>query len=197
MSKGELFRQARIWHGYLSALAFAAMLFFAVTGLMLNHPGWLKVETAPPVRSSLTLSATELAAVKTAKAPAEALVATVGPRIKLVGALKDSDVSGADLFVRLQGVRGSSDLRADLDSGRVTATVEADHPVSVLNGLHRASLAGAPWRFFVDAAAIALILVSLIGLVLFFSLRMRLKSSLALIAAGIAAMVGLFLLTVP
>ena len=36
-----LYRQCRAWHGYLSAFAFIALMFFSATGILLNHPDWI------------------------------------------------------------------------------------------------------------------------------------------------------------
>ena len=53
--KGEFYRLARDWHGYLSALAFLALIFFASTGVLLNHPGLLQGEPPAPVETAFTL----------------------------------------------------------------------------------------------------------------------------------------------
>src|SRR5690242_20539981 len=38
--KISFYRQCRLWHGWLSAFAFLALMFFSATGLLLNHPEW-------------------------------------------------------------------------------------------------------------------------------------------------------------
>lgn len=196
ISRGEVYRQARIWHGYLSAIAFLALMFFAVTGILLNHPGWPKVTPPAPVETRLTLSAVDLAAVKAAAEPGLVLVTFAAAKTDLAGAFKEGEAVGDDLFVRLQGVRGSSDLRANLLTGEVEVLVERNHPVAIFNGLHRGEQAGAAWRFLIDAFGVVLIVLSLIGYVLFLSLRFRLKTALALTAASLIVMVGVFLAAV-
>jgi hypothetical protein len=38
----DFYRHARYVHGWLSAFAFIALFFFALTGLFLNNPDWFK-----------------------------------------------------------------------------------------------------------------------------------------------------------
>jgi len=196
LTKGEFYRQCRIWHGYLSAFAFLALLFFSITGILLNHPNWLKVELAPLAESQITLTAEELAGLKAAKEPGPHLVKLVSPKARLLGTLRNADIAGPDVYVRMQGVRGSSDLVGNLETGVVRVTVEKQHPIAVFNGLHRGELASAPWRAIIDIAGVVLILMALIGYVLFFSLRFRLRTALVLTAGSLAAMVGVFVMLV-
>lgn len=196
-SKGEFYRQCRIWHGYLSAFAFLALLFFAITGVLLNHPDALKVRVPPPIEKELTLTPAQITGLKAAPQPAPLLVKIVAPQAPLKGRLKDSEAVGDELFVRLQGVRGSSDLRADLATGKVSVVVEAQHPVAVANALHRGELAAPAWRLIIDIAAIVLIALSLVGYVLFLSLRFRLRTALALTGISLVAMIAVFLAATP
>lgn len=197
VSRGEFYRQCRIWHGYLSAFAFLALLFFAVTGILLNHPDALKVRVPPPAEKTLTLTPAEVASLKAAPQPAPVLVKIVAPRVRLKGRLKDSEAVGDELFVRMQGVRGSSDLRADLAAGTVSVVVEAQHPIAVANALHRGELAASAWRLVIDIAAVVLIALSLVGYVLFLSLRFRLRTALVLTGLSLAAMLAVFLAATP
>lgn len=196
-SKGEFYRQCRIWHGYLSALAFLALIFFSATGILLNHPGLLSFGAPEPVEHPFTLSPDELAQVRAAQEPARELAAIADKRFDLAGAYRNGEVSGEDVFINLQGVRGSSNIRANLVSGAADIVIERQDAATVLNELHRGEHAGDTWRLAIDIIAILLIAVSLIGFLLFLSLRFRLRTSLALMAASLAALIGLFVFAVP
>jgi hypothetical protein len=197
LSKGEFYRLCREWHGYLSALAFAALIFFSATGILLNHPGLLQVNAAAPVEQTFRLEAAQIAAVRAAAAPAEELARIADGRFELAGAFREGEVAGEDVFVRMQGVRGFSDVRGNLASGEVTVYVEREPAVGVLNALHRGEHAGAAWRLAIDVIGALLIVTSIIGFILFLSLRLRLWTSLALTGAGLIVMAGLFLAAVP
>lgn len=192
MSKGDLYRWSREWHGYLSAFAFLALIFFAGTGILLNHPGMLQGEAPAPVEASFTLNADELAAVKAAQEPGLVLAGIAGKRAELAGTYRSGEVAGDDVFVNLQGVRGRSDVTGNLASGAVTVHVEREDAVGVANGLHRGEHAGDAWRFFIDAIAVVLLAMSVLGLILFFSLRFRLRTMLALLGTSAILMAGLF-----
>ena len=196
-SKGDFYKLCREWHGYLSALAFIALIFFAATGILLNHPGLLGGGAPEPVEQAFKLDADQIAAVKAAPVPGEALARIAGEKVKLAGAYSDSDVSGDDVFVRLQGVRGTSDLRGNLATGDVSVYVERAPAVGMLNELHRGERAGAAWRFAIDVIAVLLIVTSLIGFVLFLSLRFRLRTSLVLVSLGAIGLIGVFVIAVP
>lgn len=197
LSKGGFYRLCREWHGYFSALAFAALIFFSVTGILLNHPGLLGGEAPAPVETTFTLDAAQIAAVRRAAVPGEELARIADAQVELVGAYSDGELSGDDVFVRMLGVRGTSDVRGNLATGEVNVYVEREPALSAMNELHRGERAGAAWRLAIDVIAGLLIVTSLIGFVLFLSLRFRLWTSLALTGAGLIVMVGLFVLAVP
>jgi hypothetical protein len=195
--KGEFYRQMRLWHGYLSAFAFVALMFFSATGLFLNHPEWFKPasKTAPVV--NVMLSPAELAQAKAAKDPAHAIADVVGKKTKLVGVFSSGEVLDGSALIRLESVKGSSDLEADLTSGKVGVTVERHDTVTVINELHRGKNGSPAWKLVIDAVAIVVLCLSVLGYILFFSLRFRLRTSLILTAVSIVAMIGVFLFLTP
>lgn len=196
-SRGDFYKLCREWHGYLSALAFVALIFFSATGILLNHPGLLGGGAPEPVEQAFKLDAAQIATVKAAPVPAEALAKIAEGKVKLAGAYSDGDVSGDDVIARLQGVRGTSDVRGNLATGEVSVYVEHAPAIGMLNELHRGERAGATWRFAIDVIAALLIVTSLIGFVLFLSLRFRLRTALVLTGLGAALMIGLFVAAVP
>lgn len=196
--KGELYRQSRAWHGWLSAFAFLALMFFALTGLLLNHPEWFApTNHEQPVEWTLVLSADELARARTVADPARALAEAVGRRRDLRGAYQSGEILDGEAMIRLEGVTGSSDLIVDLVSGEAEATISRADLVTTLNELHRGKNAGAAWKLVIDTSAIVILALSLIGYVLFFSLRFRLRTSLILTGASLATLGGVFFLFVP
>ena len=185
----SFYRLCRDWHGYLSAIAFVWLLFFAATGILLNHPAWLKQNVAP-TEKSVILAPGELAALKAAKTPAPAAVDLLRGRMGLSGDITSSEVVGTQIFVRLRGARGASDLQLDLTSGKASASVERFAMGTMLEELHRGEQAGPVWRALIDVSGGLLIATSLIGLLIYFSMRLRLATALILMGVGLAAMVG-------
>lgn len=196
MKKGDFFRYCRIVHGWLSALAFLLLCFFSFTGMILNHPGWLSGNAPPPVESKLTLTTEELDAIREAEVPGEKLAELVSEKTDVKGGYSSGDQVGRELFVRLRGVRGQTDIRAHMPSGNVTVIAEGMPTMSILNELHRGEHAGAKWRLLIDVTAIVLIVLSIIGFMIFLSLRFRLRTALILMAASTIGAVSLFLVAV-
>ena len=196
MTKAEFYRLCRDWHGYLSAFAFLALLFFAATGILLNHPEWLGGTAPEPVEMEFTLSPEETAGIGSAAEPARRLTEIAAGRTELAGTFRDGEAVGADVFARLQGVSGLTDVRANLETGAVTVFVEKAAPLTVLNELHRGEHAGGAWRLAIDIMGGVLIALSLLGYAIFLSLRFRVRTALALTAASAIVFGGLFVLAV-
>ena len=196
----EFYRQCRLWHGYLSAFSFLALIFFAGTGITLNHADFTQMRPPMSVEKPFTLTPAEIAALRSAPDPAPVLMDIAGKRIALQGRLgpfEGNDVIVEDqAFLRLQGVRGGSEIRANLRTGAADVVVERQYPVEVINGLHRADRAGPVWRAFVDLIAVIMIVLAVVGFALFLSMRYRLRTALMLAALSLVTMVGLFFATV-
>lgn len=190
--KFRIYRQCRIWHGYLSAFAFAALLFFATTGLILNHPDWFASDAPPLEETTFTLTQSQLQQLRAAQAPAELLARIAAEHATLRGEYKDGTAAGDQIFVRLQGARGSADIRADTTDGSVVVASEAATTVAVMNALHRGETAGAAWRLSIDVMAIVLIVVALAGYAIFLSMSGKLRTALLISAASIAVAIVLF-----
>lgn len=183
------YRQCRLWHGYLSAFAFGALLFFAATGIALNHPDWFAGNEPQRPSAQFTLRGSELQELQRASAPAPLLTRMVSERTRLYGAVQDSETEADQVFVRLRGTRGSSDIRANLRDGTIIVVSERTTPTGFLNALHRGEQAGAAWRTFIDVVAGLLILLSLVGYVIFFSMSARLTTALVITGVSVLAIV--------
>jgi len=191
--KHRVYRQCRLWHGYLSAFAFIVLLFFSVTGILLNHPGWFVAERprSEPVR--ITLTPAQLQELHAAQRPAERLVTMLAKQTTIYGEYEDGDAEQGQIMVRLRGARGSSDINANLGDGSVMIVTERATTTGMLNALHRGEHAGASWRLFIDIAAGVLIVLSLLGYAIFFSLiSKRLRTALIITGLSAAGIVVLF-----
>lgn len=195
--KGEFYRQMRLWHGYLSAFAFVALMFFSATGLFLNHPEWFKPASKAAAPLTLTLTPAELVEAKATKDPARTIADLVGHKTRLIGVFTSGEVLDGSALIRLESVKGSSDLEADMATGKVAVTVERHDPVTVINELHRGKNGSPAWKLVIDAVAVIVLALSLLGYILFFSLRFRLRTSLILTGVSIVVLVGVFLFLTP
>jgi hypothetical protein len=197
INKGDIFRVSRMLHAYLSAFAFLALIFFSATGILLNHPEWFDGYQPAEHRTTVSLSPPELAAAKAAPDQGRALAALLQTKTSLVGAYASGDIQGREALLRLEGPKGSSDIDLDLSTGRAEVKVARANLPAIIQDLHRGKNSGKVWSLVIDASAYLVIALSLIGYILFFSLRFRLKTSLILTAASLAALAAIAVWLVP
>lgn len=186
----DFYRQSRTLHAWLSAFAFLILMFFSVTGLLLNHPEWFDAQKSTQ-EASLTLSATQLAELQALENPTDRLLQTVRAETAVIGRLKSSEVLADEVMIRLASPTGTTDISLLLDSGEVLVNTEKATTVSLLNDLHRGKDVGGLWRWLIDLSAIIILLLSVAGYVLFFSLKSRKATSLWLTAGSLLLIIAL------
>ncbi len=183
-------RSARWLHLYLSMVSFGIILFFAVTGLTLNHSDWfasaMKTRQMHGQLNPALLHADSSAIIRTLRLR-EHLHGTVDePRI---------DDSGVSFTFKAPGY--SADVTVDRPAGTYTVTEVRNGFAAVMNDLHRGHDAGHAWSLLIDACAILLTLVSLTGLLLLWFVYKRRSSGLVLASLGIAFCLLLYRVLVP
>ena len=189
--KGAFYRLCRMLHAYLSAFAFLALIFFSATGLMIDHPEWLQGR-GKETEFKLTLPPAALAEARRAKDPNAALAAVVAKMTPLAGVYRSGEMEDTQVDLRFEGVKGSSTVLVDTQTGQADVTIERPTALTVIGDLHRGKNASLPWRMVIDASAIVVLALSIIGYVLFFSLRFRLRTSLILTGVSLLALLAIF-----
>lgn len=164
--------------------------------ILLNHPDWFAGDKTPD-RSTITLSAEQLAVARSAADTPRALLEMVRSQVALRGAFSDGFVENGAATIRLHGVKGTSDIVVDLASGGAEVSVQRPGVVTILNELHRGVMSGPVWKAVIDIVAGIILILSLIGYLLFFSLRFRLRTSLFLTGMSLGIMAILFAAFVP
>jgi hypothetical protein len=168
-------------HIYTSMISLMVVLFFAATGVTLNHPDWLAGERTEEVTGTLP------AAWKTPTGidwlvVAEYLRATRGVH-GTVADRKADDREGALTF-RAPGY--SADCFIDMRDGSYKLTTSYQGAVGVLNDLHRGRDAGRAWAWLIDVAGVFLVLLSVTGLgLLWYLKKVRLKGLVTLVAGAL------------
>ena len=173
-------------HIYTSMVSLLVVLFFAATGVTLNHPDWLATERTDEVSGTLPPT------WKSAKGidwlvVAEHLRATNGVH-GTVADRREDDREGSLTF-RAPGY--SADAFIDVRTGRYKLTTSYQGAVGVINDLHRGRDAGRAWAWLIDVAGIFLVFLSLTGLGLLFYLKKVRVKALVVMAAGAALVVVL------
>lgn len=159
---------------------------------MLNHPDWFGGESPPVQESEFQLTSQQLEEVRGSSTPAEVLARIAADHATLYGEYKDGTVAGDQVVVILQGVRGSSDIRASLMDGSVVVASEGAPALAQVNALHRGEAAGAVWRFSIDIMAVVMIAVALAGYAIFLSMGGKLRTALLITVGSILTAIVLF-----
>ena len=182
---------ARTLHIYLTMFAFLMMLFFAVTGLVLNHEDlFAGATTRREVRGALPAS---ILRGPDRLAVVEALRGSYGA----LGAVSTFDTDERTIHVELKGPGRETDAEIDRGTGAVTVTVEGKGMVIRLDDLHRGKDAGRAWSLIIDASAVLLLLGSLTGIMMWFALPRRRKLGVASLLIGVGVCAAIYVAFVP
>ena len=183
-------KAARWLHIYLSMASFAIVLFFAVTGLTLNHQEWFE-------------HAEKTSLVKGAMPPS---LLSKPDELRIVEYLRNTNhISGMVGEVRTDGDQISVSFRGPGYSADATITRATGHYDlvetrngfwAVMNDLHKGRDTGATWKWFIDVSAVLLTLVSLTGLALIFFLYKKRTAGLIVASAGLIVTLLLYRLCV-
>lgn len=179
-------------HIYLSMVSFAILLFFAATGITLNHQDWFG------------------GAARTAQYKGQVEQKWVGKDVDKLNvveflrkkhgvrsALSDFRVDDSQCTVSFKGPGYSADAFVDRSNGSYELTETRQGFVAVVNDLHKGRDTGTAWAVIIDVSAILMVLVSLTGLVLIFFLQKRRASGLLAVAIGAALCYLVYVVWVP
>ena len=171
---------SRWLHLYLSMVSFAVVLFFAVTGLTLNHAEWF----AGQVKESRFTGTVPAEWLQGAAPNQSAIVTTLRSAHGIKGAVSDFRADEGQISVSFKGPGYAADAFIDRDKGTYDLVETRNGFVAVMNDLHKGRDAGPGWSMLIDVSAVLLTLVSLTGLLLLFFVYKRRTSGLILVAAG-------------
>jgi uncharacterized protein len=174
---------ARWLHTYLSMLSFAILLFFAATGLTLNHAEWFDSHERPALYHG-TLNKAWVNTSDPGAVAKDEIVNYFRSTYRTKGALSDFHVDGDQCEVLFKGPGYEADATIDRETGKYDLTVSPFSLVAILNDLHKGRDTGKKWSIVIDFSAVLMTLVSLTGLTLIFFLNKRCFSGLLLVAVG-------------
>ena len=183
-------------HIYLSMISFAVVLFFAATGLTLNHP-----DSFADREHTTTYKGTVAGPLLHEQGGSEpdklGIVEFLRNTHKIKGAVSDFRMEEDQVSVSFKGPGYAADGFIQRDSGKYELVETRSGFVAVMNDLHKGRDTGKVWAGVIDAAAILLVLVSLSGLVLIWFVYKRRVSGLVLAAVFGAICIALYRMFVP
>jgi hypothetical protein len=195
-------------HIYLSMFGLAAVLFFSVTGLTLNHPNWFFAGAERSVQAEGRLPTKWLhARSSTASATDDPDPSRDVDKLEIVeqlrkshgirGALAEFRVDERECQVTFKGPGYAADAFIDRETGKYDLTQTYHGFIAVINDLHKGRDTGPVWSVLIDVSAIVMTVIALTGLVLLFYLKLRRIPGLVVTLVGTVVVIAVFLLGVP
>lgn len=166
----------RFLHVYTSMIAFLVILFFGVTGLLLNHPSWLFGDEV----TVTTLDGTLPDSVRTDDGGIEFLSVSEFVRNEhgVGGEVTNFDQVGGEGSINYTGPGFGATLRFDVAILDYELTVREEGFVNAMRDLHSGSDTGSVWGLVIDGSAIFLVVVAITGLGIQLFMKKRRRSAL-------------------
>lgn len=190
MQKKSFNALARWLHIYLSMFGFAALFFFAFTGITLNHPEWISGNQKVK-RVTGEIDPSLITAVDSTTATRDYVVQVIRSSHSIKARLSDFRVDDYECSVSFSGPGYSADGFIERSTGSYEMTITKAGLLGVLNDIHKGSDTATLWKWIIDISAIVMVVVSLTGFIMIFFISRRKQPGL--IAALIGAIMFLFL----
>jgi uncharacterized protein len=169
-------------HVYTSMFSLMIVLFFAITGITLNHPDWIFGQAESRKEMTGTLPATWRTNGKVNWLEViEHLRATNGVRGRAEDMREDSSTEASVSFAA-PGYRADSFINSKTGSYKLTVTAQG--VVTVMNDFHKGRDAGPVWAWLIDISGWFLVLLSVTGLGLLVYLKKFRVSALIAMLVG-------------
>ena len=179
-AKGQ--KVMRWLHVYASMVAFVVILFFGVTGILLNHPSWLFGDELVTTTAEGTLPTSVL----NDEGSIEFLAVSeyVRSEYDVGGDVTNFDQIDDEGSINYTGPGYGATVRFDTESLDYEVVVREEGFVNAMRDLHTGSDSGAVWSLVIDLSAAFLVFVAITGLGIQVFLRKRRRSALSWLAGG-------------
>lgn len=175
-----LIKWARTIHLYVTLFALIVILFFTITGFMLNHEDWFG--TSDP----RTISVEGTIPLPLLKEPDKlAIVELLRKDFQAVGAMSSFEVEEDQFRVifKRPGTEVSATIRRD--TGQTESTIQTRGFAGLLLDLHRGKSTGTPWSLLIDLTCVALATIAGTGIILWWTLKGRGRFGVFVILVGV------------
>ena len=175
-------------HIYLSMFTLLVVLFFALTGITLNHPEWVfgTEQTTTDYSGTLPEGWRQGETIDWLRV-AEYMRSEHGVH----GVLADYRADEVEGSISFKGPGYSADAYFDPVSGSYQLGVVQAGAVTILNDLHRGRDSGGAWKWLVDLSGVFLTVVALTGRGLLWYLKKLRVAALTTMTAGIVVLIFL------
>ncbi|MGM9475707.1 PepSY-associated TM helix domain-containing protein [Pedobacter sp. GSP4] len=195
--KKRLAGLSRWLHIYLSMVSFTILLFFAVTGLTLNHADWLTSGKELVTKDSGSVNLKWVNQADTSKINKLQLVEFLRDKHQVKGTLSDFRIDDRELSITFNGPGYVADSFIDRETGKYELSVTRMGVVAVINDLHKGRDSGKAWSWIIDISAILMTLVSISGIILICFIKKKRLSGFIIAGVGTIVCYLIYRLFVP
>jgi uncharacterized protein len=164
-------------------LSFAILLFFAATGLTLNHAEWFEGRVTTAGYQG-TMDASWMKTPDPKVVEQEKIVAYLRTAQAVKGDVSEFHIDDSQCEILFKGPGYEADASIDRGTGNYDLRVSRSSIIAVMNDLHKGRDTGGKWSAVIDFSAILMTLVSLTGLTLIFFLNKRRLTGLIIAVTG-------------
>jgi uncharacterized protein len=182
----------RTLHIYLTLLGLLVMLFFGVTGIILNHEEWFMSQT-PKVIERTTAIDPSLIQKNDKLGIVEKLRNSDGVR----GALAGFDDLPDAMVLRFESPGQIFNIEINKSDGKTHILNEIHSLWALLGNLHRGQGTGARWKWVLDITAGLVVIACVTGLILWITLPKRRKLGIIALLIGIVGTIVVYLICIP
>ncbi len=191
-------------HVYLSSLGLLALLFFAITGITLNHPDFFYSgeERIREFEGTIPLKWLGAENSDEDQDPTEgvdklAIVERLRNSHNIRGAVSEFSGDDYELVIGFAGPGYAADAFIEREDGSYNLTETSHGAIAIMNDLHKGRDSGKTWSWVIDITGAIMILASLSGFYLVLTFKKRKRSALLACAIGATVFVIIYLLWVP
>lgn len=181
----RLYNLARLTHLYTSMVSLLVVLFFAATGVALNHPEWTFGSASSEQTHQGSLPA---GWQKDGQVDWLRVAETLRARYGLKGSVSDTRNDTTQASIGFRAPAYAADAFIQMNDGTYSLKVVAQGPVAVLDDLHRGRDSGRAWAWVIDLSGGFLTLVAFTGLALSIFLRKTRRAALLTALGGAVVM---------
>jgi uncharacterized protein len=197
-SRSWWLHQLHLWHWLTGGASLSILLFFATTGFLLNHPGFIRgnssaQEMSVPLPTALLPVVAGAATAGSGPLPADLalwLTAVTGEPMQA----RLADYSEAEIWVDLPRPGGGGTILIDRATGDATLEITRQGWLAVAADLHKGRETGPAWALVIDLLALGSVAFALTGLALLALHAKARPATWPVTAGGFALPLILFLL---
>lgn len=173
-------------HIYLSMISFISLLFFAITGLTLNHTEWFEdVQFTSNFKGQI--NATWISPGDSSNVAKLEVVEYLRKQHHISGAVGEFSIDEDQCTISFNGPGYTADVFINRADGNYEVSETKTGIWGIMNDLHKGRDAGKGWGWLIDVSAILMVVVSLSGLMmLFFLKKKRMAGTLMIFLGGLA-----------